>query len=241
MEVCKSNYPPPRYVTTTLGWLTYAHRKLAPATAVSPYLLGMPSVLNRSFNFIIGADVTHQRPPFWLYVLSFYVGGTGMALQDAQANTFNANLPNAHMLLGILHGMYGFGATISPIVATIIANSTPDFRRWHYFYYISAGLAVINSCFISYAFRDTIWPPLFRKLSKMRKEPALTDTVAPRHDRRDRKQANKDFIAILKRKEVWLLAAYFFVYVGTEVTIAGWVVEFMIEVRHGKPSQVGSV
>lgn len=42
--------------------------------------------------------------------------------------------------------------------------------------------------------------------------------------------------AILRQKQVYLLAAFTMVYVGAEVTIGGWIVTFLDELRGGGPS-----
>lgn len=147
-----------------------------------------------------------------------------------------ANLPRAHLFLGIGHGFYGLGALVAPILATIIANTTEDFRHWYYFYYCTLGLAVINSSLIAFAFRESLWAPLRHKITGKSNGEAVI-----RADKKNTKEANADFRQIIRRKEVWILAAYFFLYVGAEVAAGGWVVEFMIEVRGGHPSQVGYV
>lgn len=46
---------------------------------------------------------------------------------------------------------------------------------------------------------------------------------------------------MLSRPEVWTMALFFFLYVGTEVTAGGWVVSFLVDLRNGVPSKVGYV
>ncbi|KAF3934558.1 hypothetical protein ABW19_dt0209889 [Dactylella cylindrospora] len=221
------------YITTFLGWFTAAMLNVH-LTAK----LGMGGVLFLgSVLQVLQYALQCWQPPYPLFTVAFFVGGIGIAIQDAQTNTFNANLPRAHLFLGIGHGLYGFGALVSPLIATTIANTTPDFRHWHYFYYVALGLAIINVCFIGITFREVIWDSLISRLTgKVSERPLVI-----RSDKKGRKEANADFKQIIRRKEVWILAAYFFMYVGAEVTAGGWVVEFMIEVRKGKPSQVGYI
>ena len=40
--------------------------------------------------------------------------------------------------------------------------------------------------------------------------------------------------AAMKTRVTWICAAFLLAYVGTEVSLGGWVVEFMIQVRHGE-------
>ncbi|KAJ6258340.1 hypothetical protein Dda_6380 [Drechslerella dactyloides] len=220
------------YICTFVGWFT--------AAVVNVHLiarLGMGGVLFLgSILQLVQYSLQCWQPPYPLFAVSFFIGGIGVAIQDAQTNTFNANLPRAHLFLGLGHGFYGLGALVAPLIATAIANVTPDFRYWYYFYFVAVGLAVINMVFIGVTFREVIFPPLMRRVTGK-----TGGVVIERSDKKGRKEANADLRRILKRREVWILAMYFFAYVGAEVTAGGWVVEFMIEVRHGQPSKVGYI
>ena len=48
-----------------------------------------------------------------------------------------------------------------------------------------------------------------------------------------------DAKAMFKHRAVWLCAAYFLTYVGTETAISGWVVSFMWRYRHSSLTQSG--
>ncbi|KAK6338645.1 hypothetical protein TWF696_009456 [Orbilia brochopaga] len=220
------------YIATFLGWFL--------AAMVNVHLiarLGMGGVLFfGSILQLVQYSLQCWQPPYPLFAVSFFIGGIGVAIQDAQTNTFNANLPRAHLFLGLGHGFYGLGALVSPLIATAIANTTPDFRHWYYFYFAAVGLALVNVVFISVTFREVIFPPLIKKITGKSSAPVLQ-----RSDKKGRREANQDMKKILRRREVWIMAMYFFVYVGAEVTAGGWVVEFMIEVRKGEPSKVGYI
>ena len=43
----------------------------------------------------------------------------------------------------------------------------------------------------------------------------------------------------VSNKITWLCSLFFLIYVGTEVSIGGWVVTFMLRVRHGSPFASG--
>lgn len=156
------------------------------------------------------------KPPYPVFVLSFFISGVGLAYQDAQANTFVGNVHNAHRWLGVLHGIYGLGALASPLIATAIAAHT---TKWHYFYLIALGVAAVNVVSLAYAFRATMGQPVSGA----------------------RETATKDLGRAISNRKVLLLSLFFFLNVGTEVTAGGWVVEFLISVRHGVPSHVGYV
>ncbi|GAA5889573.1 hypothetical protein JCM6882_007072 [Rhodosporidiobolus microsporus] len=88
--------------------------------------------------------------PFGAFPSIYAVGGFGLALQDAQANVYVAQLPGAETKLGYLHGAYGLGAAVCPLAATAFASSGILFAR---FYSISFGIAVVNIGILLYAFR----------------------------------------------------------------------------------------
>jgi fucose permease len=196
--------------------------------------------------FVLGAScqilayaLISWKPPYPLFVISFFFSGLGVAYQDAQANTMISGVNNAHRWLGLLHAVYGFGALVSPLIATSIAAHTP---YWHYYYLITLGLGAINLGLLAYTFR--------KGLFKSNSDTAV-DTAS-----RELKQA-------LSQRSVWILSIFFFLYVGAEVTAGGmsslpilrmnlkpicqlipklgWVVEFLVSVRKGVPSKVGYV
>lgn len=77
-------------------------------------------------------------PPFALFCVAQVFNGAGLGLQDAQANTFVAHLPNMMKKMSILHAVYGVGALVCPLVATQFAT----LEHWSYQYLTSLGLAI---------------------------------------------------------------------------------------------------
>ena len=55
-------------------------------------------------------------------------------------------MKNANELLGFLHGAYGLGATIGPLIATTMVTKANPPLPWYYFYYVMIGLAVLEGC-----------------------------------------------------------------------------------------------
>lgn len=74
------------------------------------------------------------HPPYPVLVIVFVVAGFGNGLLDAAWNAWIGNMANANEILGLLHGFYGLGATISPLVATTMV--TKGGLQWYTFYYI---------------------------------------------------------------------------------------------------------
>ncbi|KAE8141928.1 major facilitator superfamily domain-containing protein [Aspergillus pseudotamarii] len=164
-----------------------------------------------------GFALMYWHPPFALFVAAFFFTGMGGAYQDAQANTFTTTVDNAHRWLGILHAVYGVGTIISPIVANVIASRTPV---WHDFYFVMMGLGLLNFCLLRWTFREGLFKPNNRNASGT---------------------AGSELKATLSNKAVWILSGFFFLYVGAEVTVGGWMVQFIVSVRNGDPKQVGYI
>ncbi|KAL7271777.1 hypothetical protein RUND412_005440 [Rhizina undulata] len=200
------------YLTNFAGWMVAAFLNVHLTAQI-----GMGGVL------VFGAGLqlfayclNFWKPPYPLFVISFFFTGLGMAVQDAQANVFCANVKDSHRYLGLLHSLFGAGALVGPLIATSIAAHT---AYWNYFYLITLGLSVLNICLLAWTFRVG----LFKGTKKARES------------------AGSDFMGALKQPTVLVFSAFFFLYVGAEVTAGGWVVEFLIRVRKGTPSKVGYV
>jgi fucose permease len=67
-------------------------------------------------------------------VVSFIFAGFGNGLEDAAWNAWIGNMANANEVLGLLHGVYGLGAVLAPLIATsMIARAQ---MPWFNFYYV---------------------------------------------------------------------------------------------------------
>ena len=56
----------------------------------------------------------------------------GIGLEDGGWNAWIGNMESANELLGFLHGAYGLGATISPLIATsIVTKGGLPVREFH--------------------------------------------------------------------------------------------------------------
>ena len=70
----------------------------------------------------------------------FVFSGFGNGLEDGGWNAWIGNMENPNQLLGFLHGSYGLGATISPLLATALVTKAN--QPWYTFYYIMVSLPV---------------------------------------------------------------------------------------------------
>ncbi|GAA5827386.1 hypothetical protein JCM11251_003789 [Rhodosporidiobolus azoricus] len=127
--------------------------------------------------------------PFPAFPPIYALGGIGLALQDAQANVYVAQLPGAETKLGYLHGAYGLGAAVCPLAATAFASSGILFAR---FYSISLGIAVVNIGILLYAFRFSYRVDDSEPLKKTIEAPGLPPA---------RLQAQGDDIELAERRD----------------------------------------
>ncbi len=73
------------------------------------------------------------HPPYPVLVVAYIFVGYGHGLLDAAWNAWLSNMANANEMMGFLHGFYGLGATLGPLVATsLIAKAG---WPWYAFYY----------------------------------------------------------------------------------------------------------
>ncbi|PPJ60434.1 hypothetical protein CBER1_07340 [Cercospora berteroae] len=174
--------------------------------------------------------VRFWTPRFGLLAFSFFPICLGQGLQDSQANDFVSKIVNAHRWLGLIHGSYAVGGLCGPLIASAIASNLNG--NWAAFYYVPTGFGALNFALCIYAFRDDI--TIGKKTS------ATEQQTSPTGQRRSR-MAWTELKAALKQKPVWLLSAFFFLYIGAALTMGGWIVEYLVEVRGGDLSQVGYI
>lgn len=157
------------------------------------------------------------HPPYPVLVLSFMLAGMGNGIEDAAWNSWIGAMANPNEILGFLHGFYGVGGTISPLIATTLITKVGV--PWYYWYYVMIGCAAIEVATSVHAFWSCTGA-VFRE-----EHPRTTDAGGSRLKE-----------AILKKpaaRVTWLAALFLLGYVGIEVGLGGWIVVFMIRVRDG--------
>lgn len=66
-------------------------------------------------------------------IVIFMFAGFGNGLMDAGWNAWVGALANPNEVLGFLHGFYGVGATLGPLIATTMITKAN--WPWYYFFY----------------------------------------------------------------------------------------------------------
>lgn len=225
------------------------------------------------------------HPPYPVLVVIFMLAGFGNGLGDSAWNAWIGDMANANEVLGFLHGLYGLGACISPLVATAVVTRAG--WQWYEFYYFLIGAAAIEVFFLTGTFwkstgsiyraqhsaslaaqPDTLdqgsgastptiatqmpaqqkfQAPLFQRLNPFHENFIMNQPVRPSNHPRSPpgpigrffhkinpfKNASGATAAAVKNRVTILAAAFLLFYVGAEVSIGGWIVTFMLRVRHG--------
>ncbi|CAF3437820.1 unnamed protein product [Fusarium graminearum] len=162
------------------------------------------------------------HPPYPVLVLAYSLAGFGNGISDAAWNAWVGNLDKANETLGFLHAFYGIGGVISPLIATnMIAKAD---LPWYTFYYVMIGLAVIELVTCSWAFWSN-GPEVYRQTMD-----------ASNEDNQGMKEA---LFKLPFARVTWLCAAFLLCYVGVEVSVGGWIVQFMIRVRKAENYPAG--
>jgi len=165
-------------------------------------------------------------------VVSFLFLGFGMALTLAMNNVFIVNLVNGTVILGAMHGCYGVGGVVSPLMATAMVSHG---IRWSYFYFISLSLALTGIAFLGWSFWD------YEKDTPVQLLTALERTASRRAVETGEPTGNEMLKKALNNRTTLLGALFIFAYQGAEVSISGWVISFLINYRDGHPAHVGYV
>ncbi len=161
------------------------------------------------------------HPPFPALPVLMLFAGWGNGIGDSAWNAWVGNMHRANELLGFLHASYGLGATIGPLVATsmISRGNLP----WYTFYYLMIGLAAVEAIAATFFFRAATG-----KVYRDKHEPS-SSADEPRALMK----------TILREPVVYLASVFLLGYVGVEVAIGSWTVEFMRKVRHAEDFAAG--
>ncbi|KAH9899251.1 MFS general substrate transporter [Cubamyces lactineus] len=175
-----------------------------------------------AFAQVAGYALEAPAPPFPVFVLGYAVNGFGLSLQDAGANGFVASLKeNAATKMGVLHAIYGVGALSSPLVATQFAQLS----RWSFHYLVSLGIALSNAILLIAVFRFKTQDACLAEIGQI-----------PSHESGNEDGDANKYRQMFKLRVLHLMAFFILIYVGVEVTLGGWIVTYVIQLRGGGPS-----
>lgn len=139
-------------------------------------------------------------------------------------------------MLGAMHGSYGIGGTVGPLIATSLV--TAGHAVWSRYYFLTLGFALFNLGFATWSFWD------YEKDTPGAGGPTAAAAAADGSAAAGPSPAGGWLAAALsafRRRVVVLGALFIFAYQGSEVSISGWVISFLITARAGDPHKVGYV
>lgn len=233
------------YAITSCIWVSNAVGFILIATMshkIQPWLGKQNSLPIGNFLSCIMYAMVASGTKFPVIVVGFFFGGCGLALVAAQCNIFLSRLDKQSKYLAYYHGGYGIGATISPLIATGMVNSGVP---WNYFYLILLGMMAATgvSLYTSFQNADEDLKPWDQddvqdssvELLTLNPSGHSTTTVTP-----DDNQPSEMLLA-LKNPVTWLIAFFRLCYQGAEVSLAGWIVTFLLDYRHSNPNSTGYV
>lgn len=161
----------------------------------------------------IGFAMIIPGPPFPVLIVAFILIGLAAGCFEATLNAYAGTFKESVTILGCLHGFYGLGCTVSPIIATqMIVHGI----AWHYYYPILTGCALAITVINTVAFRSHV-----REASQA--------------------TAHSDIKQVLSSKFCLIGAAFMFLYLGLEISTGGFVVTYLVRVRGGSESGMGFV
>jgi fucose permease len=187
---------------------------------------------------------------------------SSIGIDDLGANLWNRNawigdMANANEVLGFLHGFYGLGAALSPLIATALVTKAG--WHWYEFYYIMVGAAILEVILLV----STFWKADARAYHAEHPQTAEVDTsgsstpddhespnepdptgnkqtiFAKLNPLGKRPKGKSKTAEAVKNKVTILVSIFLLIYVGIEVSIGGWIVTFMRRVRKGDPFASG--
>lgn len=159
------------------------------------------------------------HPPYPALVVFFLLAGFANGIEDAAWNAWIGKLASPNELLGLLHGFYGVGAVLSPLIATSLITKAG--WGWWGFYYLMVGAAameLITSMATFWGATSLYW----------RSTGASSDSGGLLKE-------------ALKNRTSWVAAIFLLGYVGVEVALGGWIVVFMTRERDGGDFESGMV
>ncbi|KAL6901757.1 major facilitator superfamily domain-containing protein [Trichoderma evansii] len=155
------------------------------------------------------------HPPFPVLIVMYILVGFGNGIVDAAWSAWIGNMANSHEVSGILQACYALGATVAPLIATSI--SSHGHGGWWTFYYIMVSASALEFG----ASTSTFWT----------QTGAVYLSENP-HQKAGGEGSSGRTREALKNKLTWFFSLFIFLYVGTEVSIGGWIVVFMTKVRN---------
>ncbi|KAL3462687.1 major facilitator superfamily domain-containing protein [Aspergillus heterothallicus] len=182
---------------------------------------------------LIAYIVNCLHPPYPVLVVSFIFAGLGNGLADSAWNAWIGNMADSNQMLGLLHGWYGLGAVLAPLVATSLITEAKV--GWWYFYYIMGTYTIQVAC-AAIEVATCIWAFRTSDAASFAAEQASqnsSSSSSPSGGDAEPGGVRRALFVPRYAWVTWILAFFLLGYVGVEVAIGGWIVTFLMRVRDG--------
>ncbi|TBU62665.1 hypothetical protein BD310DRAFT_1029840 [Dichomitus squalens] len=151
--------------------------------------------------------------PFPVICIVYCIIGFTLAIQAAQTTVFVVSLKKKFAAkMELLHGIYGLGALVSPLVATQSSGSP---RFWSHHFITSVGLACTRH----------------QRCSSLSCAIHMEDEGETGNDADDSR--SDKFMYMMRLKGVHFLSFFALICVGVEAMLGGWSVTYILEKRGG--------
>jgi len=178
----------------------------------------------------------------------FILAGYGNGLGDSGWNAWIGDMANANEVLGFLHACYGLGGALGPLISTTLVTKAG--WKWYEYYYIMVGFAAIEVVYSVSVFWKATGKAFQEENPLLVSPDPLANPeeglVTPETKSKGglfristATRSKSRTLEALGNKITWLCSLFLLVYVGVEVSIGGWVVSYMLRVRHGSPFASG--
>lgn len=160
-------------------------------------------------------------------VVAMFLGGLGCAINSGHMNTFLPSVGTQYTT--IYNGCYGIGACAGPLIGTLMTDKG---IRWNHFYFVLLGISAFDFCTMGLSFKG---------LDQDLEDYTIELDKDEEDENRTGEEKKHDFRAAFRDYRSWLGCLFIFFYQGSEVSMGGWVVTFILTYRKGNPSSVGYV
>ncbi|PNY23167.1 Bypass of stop codon protein 6 [Tolypocladium capitatum] len=163
------------------------------------------------------------HPPFAVLPALLALTGFGNGIEDSAYNAWVGNMHPTNELLGIIHGSFGLGGTIAPLVVSIMVAKLG--LEWYIFFYVLITVVCVELAYGLWAFWGATGVAYREKLRRGGGGGGGGEGVKTR--------------TVLAEPVTWLLAIFLLAYAGAEVSLGGWIPTFMMELRRASPFLAG--
>ncbi|KAG7665578.1 uncharacterized protein J8A68_000980 [[Candida] subhashii] len=183
---------------------------------------GRKSIFFGNISSIIMYSLVSTGSKYPVIVLGFFFGGLGGSACVSQYNVFMGRLEKSSTALGYLHGSYGLGASVAPLIATAFVEAG---LKWNYYYLVVLGIFFLSSFNSYFSFVHD------------QNDLKAWDEV-PIGEESENKGLMRES---LKNVTTWVAALFVFFYQGAEVAFGGWITTYLRDYRNHNNTSIGYV